>query len=179
MFEVIAQGTTETAGWESSIILATLLVGLGLAFMIAELFVVSFGALTVCALGSFASAVVIAFNKGAAYGWSYLVMLVILVPVVLVLGLKYMPKTRWGQKLIPPNPELEDVTATGVDRSYEELLGKEGVTTGMCRPSGTAEIDGEPYDVVSEGMMIAEDRPVKIVDVEGNRIVVREVEADA
>jgi membrane-bound serine protease (ClpP class) len=46
----------------------------------------------------------------------------------------------------------------------------------MCRPSGTAQFDGERYDVVSEGLTILQDRPVKVVRVEGNRVIVRETE---
>ena len=49
----------------------------------------------------------------------------------------------------------------------------------MCRPAGTAEFDGERYDVVAEGLAIAAGRAVKVVDVEGNRIVVRETETSA
>ena len=179
MFDILAEEAGEIAGWDRSLFLATLLVGLGFVFLIAELFVVSFGALTMCALGSFAAAVVIAFNRGPVYGWTYFIILVVLVPAVIIMGLRIMPRTSWGKKLIPPNPKLEDVTATGIDRSYEELLGKAGVTSSVCRPAGTAEIDDEPYDVVSEGTMIAADRPVTVVEVEGNRIVVREVEEEA
>lgn len=56
-----------------------------------------------------------------------------------------------------------------------ELLGLEGKTVTPLRPAGTAVFDNERLDVVSEGSFIETDRNVKIVKVEGARIVVREI----
>ncbi|MFD1171521.1 NfeD family protein [Oceanobacillus picturae] len=56
-----------------------------------------------------------------------------------------------------------------------ELLGLEGNTVTPLRPAGTAVFDNERLDVVSEGSFIETDRNVKIVKVEGARIVVREI----
>ncbi|SDQ48799.1 NfeD family protein [Virgibacillus salinus] len=56
-----------------------------------------------------------------------------------------------------------------------ELIGLEGVTVTQLRPSGTAKFDDERLDVVSEGGFIQSNRPVKVVKVEGVRVVVREV----
>jgi membrane-bound ClpP family serine protease len=43
------------------------------------------------------------------------------------------------------------------------------------RPSGTASINGRRVDVVTEGGLIERGTAVKVVAVEGARIVVREV----
>ena len=43
----------------------------------------------------------------------------------------------------------------------------------MLRPSGTALIDGERLDVVSEGDFVEPGQKVRVVKVEGLRIVVR------
>ena len=42
------------------------------------------------------------------------------------------------------------------------------------RPAGTATIQGERIDVVSEGSFINANQRVKVVKVEGMRVVVRE-----
>jgi len=54
-----------------------------------------------------------------------------------------------------------------------ELIGLEGTTVTPLRPSGTAEINGERVDVVSEGGFIEVNQKVKVVKVEGVRVVVR------
>src|SRR5690625_791764 len=56
-----------------------------------------------------------------------------------------------------------------------ELIGLEGVTVTQLRPSGTALFENERIDVVSEGNFISLDQKVRIVKVEGMRVVVREV----
>ena len=167
----------QTGGWSESLLVALFLVGLGLVFLLAELFFISFGVLTLCSICSFVAALVVAFNRGSGWGVTFIALELVLIPVMIVVGLAKMPRTRWGRRLIPASPDLEEVTASGVPKELTLLRGKEGVTLSMCRPSGTAEIDGRRYDVVAEGIIIAQGKPVKVVEVEGNRVVVREVES--
>lgn len=56
-----------------------------------------------------------------------------------------------------------------------ELVGLEGVTVTQLRPAGTAIIANERMDVVSEGNFVEVDQQVKVVKVEGMRVVVREI----
>lgn len=60
-------------------------------------------------------------------------------------------------------------------RSRLELIGKTGVALTSMRPSGTALIEDERIDVVTEGTFIAKDQKVKVIKVEGSRVVVREI----
>jgi membrane-bound serine protease (ClpP class) len=57
----------------------------------------------------------------------------------------------------------------------EDLISTEGIAITTLRPSGTAKINGDKVDVVSEGEMIAKNTKIKVVDVKGNRIVVKPV----
>jgi membrane-bound serine protease (ClpP class) len=54
----------------------------------------------------------------------------------------------------------------------ESLLGMEGVTLSMLRPSGTAQIGDRRVDVVTEGEFIPKGTKVKVIKVEGFRVVV-------
>lgn len=56
-----------------------------------------------------------------------------------------------------------------------DLIGLEGCTVTALRPSGTVLIKDERIDVVSEGAFIQKGALVRIVKVEGSRIVVREI----
>ncbi|MCY2938254.1 MAG: hypothetical protein NTV55_07840 [Planctomycetota bacterium] len=58
---------------------------------------------------------------------------------------------------------------------YLALLGKQGQTTTPLRPAGKALIDGDPVDVVSDGRYVEVGTPVVVIQVEGNRVVVRAV----
>lgn len=66
----------------------------------------------------------------------------------------------------------EDGYVSNINRS--ELLGEEGITLTILRPSGTAIFHDERIDVVSEGNYIAKNTKVKVIKVEGARVVVRE-----
>lgn len=56
-----------------------------------------------------------------------------------------------------------------------ELIGREGITVTALRPSGTVNVDDERLDVVAEGNFIEKGTAVKVIKVEGSRIVVREI----
>lgn len=79
---------------------------------------------------------------------------------------------------------LSDATTTEKgyvsNKNRVELVGKSAVTMTPLRPAGTIRIDNERIDAVSDGSFIGKDKHVKIIKVEGSRIVVREaVEGEA
>ena len=63
------------------------------------------------------------------------------------------------------------------NHELKELISKEGVTITPLHPSGIVLIDGKRVDVVTYGNMIGKNVKVKVVEVEGNRIVVKTVKA--
>lgn len=67
----------------------------------------------------------------------------------------------------------EDGYVSNINRT--DLLGKEGVALTILRPAGTVIIHSERIDVVSEGGFIDQNAKVRVIKVEGARIVVREI----
>lgn len=59
---------------------------------------------------------------------------------------------------------------------FTGYLGQRGVAVTLLRPSGSADIDGMRLNVVTEGAFLPAGTPVEVVKVQGNRIVVREVQ---
>ena len=55
------------------------------------------------------------------------------------------------------------------------LVGKRGETLSVLRPAGIGDFDGVRLNVVTEGGFIEKGAHVEIVDVQGTRIVVREI----
>ena len=56
-----------------------------------------------------------------------------------------------------------------------ELLQQAGTALTPLRPSGTASINGRRVDVVTEGPFVERGATVKVIAVEGMRVVVRAV----
>lgn len=60
--------------------------------------------------------------------------------------------------------------------SLKHLVGRTGTVTKPLRPSGEAVIDGEPYDVVSEGAFIALGEAVVLIRISNNSLVVEKTQ---
>lgn len=59
-------------------------------------------------------------------------------------------------------------------RDYDHLVGKSGVVTTVLRPTGKVNIDGEIVDVVARDGYVAAGANVKVLAVEGSKIIVVE-----
>lgn len=57
----------------------------------------------------------------------------------------------------------------------EELIGKEGIVLTTLRPSGTIEIEGKRYDAISLGEFIEKNSKVKVIKIEGGKIIVEKL----
>lgn len=100
-------------------------------------------------------------------------LMLLLVAVGLVAGMlvwmKYFPDSAVARLFV------SKTVIGNVDCEKPELLNRVGRTHTKLRPSGTAVIQKSRVDVVSEGGFIEKDRPIKVVAVEGMRVVVREI----
>mgnify|MGYP001157830709 CR=1 FL=1 len=159
------------AGYESLILLLV-----GLICIVLEIFVPS-GILGIIGGGAILGALVV---SGADMGhMAFSIGIAILVAIILAIVLFRKIDVNRGifRYLV-----LQDSTST--EKGYVsnenrlDLIGKEGRALTFLRPAGTAVFGNERYDVVTEGSFIDRDKPIKIVKVEGTRIVVREVKDD-
>ena len=79
---------------------------------------------------------------------------------------KVFPHTRMSRQF------TSDKTSGEIGTDRPELLHQTGTALTRLRPSGTALINGRRVDVVTEGVMIERDTPIKVLAVEGMRVVV-------
>ncbi len=101
--------------------------------------------------------------------------IVLTVVAGLFFWLNYFPRTPVGRKLAL---EYTGVDFKADDANHRDLKGKTGRAINNLRPSGLAIIDGERMDVVADGSYIEKDSRVMVVDVGGNRVVVRKLADD-
>ncbi len=100
----------------------------------------------------------------------------VVLTVVGAIGLSaLLPKTKTFGTFVLSEEQKRDLGYSS-HKPHQELVGKQGIALTTLRPSGTAIIDDERVDVVSEGGYIEAKKPIKVVGVEGIRIIVREVE---
>lgn len=155
-------------------VIILLLVGILLAFL--ETFVPSGGILAFLATVSLASAIILGFMHGGPTGWIILFTSLVCVPILVVFGLKIIPRTRFGRKLLLIETNEAFAEARGKagisDENFGPLKGKTGIAVTQLRPSGIAEIEGKRYSVIAEGKVINQQCDIVVTRIEGNSIIV-------
>ena len=96
-----------------------------------------------------------------------------------VLLASYLPHIPYLNRLIlkpKTDPELPgDEPSDAVRPETAALLGAIGVAATPLRPAGKVKFGDEYIDVVAEGTYVEAGTRVQVVEIEGNRIVVKEV----
>jgi membrane-bound ClpP family serine protease len=103
-----------------------------------------------------------------------LLIILVILGVALAFVIRSATKGRLNKRLVLPD-SLKKEQGYSSSQNLEHLIGKEGVAITVLRPSGTANFDGVILDVVTEGKYIPKDSKVKVIDVSGRRIVVRNI----
>jgi membrane-bound serine protease (ClpP class) len=88
-----------------------------------------------------------------------------------VLWVKFFPESAMARVFVSTR-QIGNVNA-----DKPELLGQTGTTLTALRPAGTAQVGGKRVDVVTEGGFVEKGKAVKVVGIEGMRVVVRAVES--
>ncbi len=112
--------------------------------------------------------------------FAYLYVSNLLGHILLVLGICFIPIffVSW-YKLLSKTFSVkasEKGFSSARDR-LNDLLSEEGIALTTLRPSGVANIKGDKIDVISEGEMISKNTRIKVIDVKGNRIIVKPVKS--
>lgn len=93
---------------------------------------------------------------------------------LIVVGMWLLPRLGYRTGLmLQKNQNPEEGYVNAPDRT--ELLDREGVVFSALRPAGAILLGDERLDAVSQGEFIDKDRRVRVVAVEGNRIVVEAI----
>lgn len=152
--------------------ISVLLATVGIALLIAEVFFPSGGVLGLLSASAFVASVYYAFTSsgGVTAGLTIIVAEIVIVPAALLYALKVLPKTAIGKELMGEAPSSEDVQ---LDDQRHELVGRIGIARTKMLPSGDVEIDGQMLDAVSKGQAIEPGEYVKVVEVQGNRLMIR------
>lgn len=162
------------AGWEE-----ILLLGIGVIALGVEAFVLpGFGVAGILGLAAIGGAVVMALLGAAPTGGDVTMAFGVLGAALVITGavffawLRHLPNSRrWKGLLLHDSVHRDEGYLSAPAR--DDLLGRTGVALTDLRPSGTAVVDSERIDVVSEGEWVKAGAPVVVVRTEGYKHVVR------
>lgn len=159
------------AGFESIILLV-----IGLGLMIAEFFVPG-GVAGILGLAAVLGSILLAGGDLKTTAIAILIAMIAATAGMVIIVKFFGKRLHLFKRLI-----LSDATDTksgyvsAVNRP--ELVGQVAMTMTALRPSGSIKINDEWIDAVSDGRFIDSKKQVKIIKVEGARIVVRELEKE-
>ncbi|MGA7307297.1 MAG: NfeD family protein [Rhodothermales bacterium] len=105
--------------------------------------------------------------------YTMVITLILLILLLISVG-RYLPASSMVGRLVLA-PQLSSVGGYTSAESHDWLIGRTGVALTALRPSGTATIDDERVDVVSQGDFIDRGSAVRVVRVSGSRVEVRGV----
>lgn len=164
-----------------SVVFAISLLLLGLALIIAELFIPSGGVISLLSIACLGAALYSAhdawWDQHPSRFWWFVGSIVGLIPLTIASTLFLISRTRLGNRVLLEAPKLEEVTPYIQEADQrKQLIGKRGKTLTLMAPGGLVIVDGKRHHAETEGQMLDPEQSIQVMAVKGNRVVVRPYE---
>lgn len=142
----------------------------GVAVIIAEFIVPSFGILAILSIGVFGFSIYWVFTHlPVSVGVGFVAFDLVLIPILVIIGIRILAASRATLR-----NELDSKSgAVSQPPEWSAIAGKEGTSCTMLRPAGSVMIEGRKYDVVSRGEYIEKGTAITVVAIDSNRVVVK------
>jgi membrane-bound ClpP family serine protease len=154
---------------------AIILLLLGCALVVLEVFVPSGGILGLLAGCAILGSIVFAFRRDATAGLVFVLLSLVAVPTLMALAFRVWPHTPMGKAFLGELPSEEEIKPIDTRRG---LVGRLGTAKSKMLPSGSVLVDGQWIDAVTQGDAIEPGEPIIVVEVRANRVIVRRAEPD-
>lgn len=146
---------------------------IGLLLIIIDGKIINDGTLATIGLACMLTAV--ALTAPNLYAGMYAVIGVLLGGFSSIFFLKVFKRRDMWSKLTLVDQLTKEAGYNSMNEEYEQLLNEEGKTVSNLRPVGTVQIKNKNYSAISNGQWIPENTHIKVVDVDGTRILVEKV----
>jgi len=160
------------AGWES-----VLLFLVGMFLLLLEIFIIpGFGLAGVSGIVAMVASIFLALGNIVQATYSIFIALIISI-IGFFLLVKYLPSTRTWRKFILSTQQTKELGYSVGNKELDNLAGKEGKALTPLRPSGIVEVLGNKLNAITRGEYINIQSKIKIVSIEGNKVVVEAITA--
>ena len=142
---------------------------LGFVLLGIEIVAPGFGVFGFCGIGAvLIGGLIMAYR----YGLFAVVVVLFIATAILIWLIRFLKRNRGAGGII-----LRDtLSAPAYDtKNVLHFMGKEGVTLTPLKPRGKADIDGQWIEVSSAGEYIAKNKKIKVVQINGREIIVKEI----
>lgn len=151
--------------------LLVVLLIIGVALLVIEMFMPGFGAFGITGIIILVSAGILSIIY-LPFGWYIALCELFAIALIFYIALKYIRKNGLNGKLVlTENLDFQKPQTKNLQHLYE----KEGKTLTALRPYGTALIDGNIIEVSTIDGYIPEKTLVKVIDIYNDKIIVKKV----
>jgi membrane-bound ClpP family serine protease len=149
------------------------------ALFIIEMYMPGIGIPAIAGLAFVIIGVVIAWRQhGSMAGLAVLLIAMALLALAVAVAIRSTNRGKMSKSplILHSSSSKEEGYSASKDKSY--LVGKEGTSLTVLRPSGTAYIDGERVNVITKGEFIPKDTKIKVKQADGARLLVERAEEE-
>ena len=148
----------------------------GIGFLILEVFMPGFGmpGITGCVIEVIAL-VLTWFAHGPLATLGLLLIVLAVLAIAISTSLRSLSKGKLGKSKLVLNETESNEAGYRATEDLDVFVGREGTTTSVLRPTGIADFDGVRLNVSSEGDYITAGTRIRIISVEGQKILVRTI----
>lgn len=162
------------AGYAPLSIVALFLVGVGL--LTTEVFAAGFGVLGIGGILTMVASIYLASPTPEAATWS-LIVAAVTIGVTLLILMRLGSRLPLFRKLTLQADEAKEKGYVGIP-NLRSLKGETGTALTPLRPAGTADVGENRVDVVTSGEFIAKGARIRVIEVEGRRVIVKKIDGD-
>ena len=141
--------------------------------LVVEIFIPSFGLLTIIALSALYAGGAIFFHYGPVTGWVGIAIAAVLIPIIWVIVYRWFPNSRFGRHITLKGPERQKGDAIPDTNELATMPGKTGTVISSLRPVGMCDFDGKRLECVAETGYIEKEKKVIVIKVQGTQLTVR------
>ena len=145
---------------------------LGIALLILEIFVPG-GILGLTGIVALLVGIFSAVDS-VLEGLFYMIGLLVALGLLLALSFRFPQTQQFWRRITLQARQSNQAGYLAPKPSQDSYLGRVGIALSQLRPAGTADFNGDRLDVVTEGGFIPSGARIKIIAVEGTRVIVRE-----
>ena len=159
----------------SSNLLAPAIFVLGIVLLGVEIFLIpGFGIAGILGIIGIVAGIFMSFGLANIAISAFSIFISLIIDIILIIIItRFVVKSKGFSNKIALN---SDTSGYYSSVSFDYLLNKEGIADTFFRPTGYVIIDDKKYDAISEGEFIEKGSNLKVVLVEGNKIVVKKLD---
>jgi len=150
------------------------LIIIGFILILIEIFLVpGFNIFGIFGFGMIVLGIILGYTKLDTIIANFIMIVSVLLSIFLI---RFVVKSKtWDRMILKTNQQKGEGFHASRD-NLKSLMGKHGIAYTKLRPAGIVLINDEKVDVMAEGNLIEKDKIVEVILVEGNRVVVREMQ---